>query len=151
MGGAYGVGKRQYEYHRQPRANTNAIISREHDVMSSSKAWVECTKRQIKTMTQVHQTEQQQPALITTFCKGCEGKMILSPISWLFIVIRTPPRIIREGGCPYHDKQPRDWTENHLTFAPLAKGCDRVWLLVLGLMYLCRGLHHFICCFVSYP
>ena len=26
------------------------------------------------------------------FHKGCEGKMILSPISWLFIVLRTPQR-----------------------------------------------------------
>ena len=32
------------------------------------------------------------------FFKGCEGKMILSPISWLFIVLRRPLRIIWEGG-----------------------------------------------------
>ena len=100
MGGDYGVGKHQYKYHRQPRANTNAIVSQEH-MMSSSKARVGGTKRWIKWCRPRHRhctSNQATTASITTFHKVCEGKMILSPISWLFIVIRTPPMIIWEGG-----------------------------------------------------
>ena len=54
-------------------------------------------------------------------------KLLLWETSETIIELWYVPLLNNPWGCPYRNKQPRDRTKNHLSFTPLAKGCDQGW------------------------